>query len=166
MSMKSTLLLSSLFLILCSQHNPVWADYDSPSIAADDEVEDLQSQRAMAPLLENNNVLPAMKEDAQLPNIQLTAELSTMAQQERLQEFLDQENLADYQTPSALDNDVQDDALLLTLSTKIQFSPNEDTISQDTRDALKSQTMKERIEKDLEKLGPYYQSYFSYQANE
>jgi hypothetical protein len=165
MSIKSTLLISGLFLILCNQQSILCADFETPNIAVDEDFEATRSLRDMAALLEyNSSNPPSMKEDSQLPKMPFAQDLSLMAQEERAEGILKSMDGISSIAPSAILDTNQEDLLMMVFERKTQFSPRErpimpqietnSAVKQDALDAVKNHPTKEALKNELQKLDP------------
>lgn len=151
MSIKSILLLTSFFIILSSQNAVVRADYSSPSIDAEDEIEAAQSMRAMGPLLDFDRAMVPLSEfesPSPIRNFTLMAK-----------EALDKQEIPGLNGASFLTNELQDEILSYRFSMRIGFIPPQTATGEEMRDSLKKESWIEAIVKNLEKLTPYYGGY-------
>lgn len=156
MSIKYTLLISSIFLILSSQNNSVWADYSSPIIAEEDDIKAPQAMHNMAPLMESADLmnLPSLSETTMLPKLDRSM----------MQDILDKQDVADLMTPFILTNNLKDELQSLNLSRMLQFKPGQEGTETKVLEDLKNQSLKERVKASTEKLYPFFESYFAYQT--
>jgi hypothetical protein len=90
MSIKSSLILSSLVLMLSSQSHLILASYDA-STDEEEKIAVMNSRHDMAPLFDRTNALPQMIEPFELPKIKLTDELKMTSLGEKVKDLLDQE---------------------------------------------------------------------------
>jgi hypothetical protein len=148
MSFKYTILISSIFLILSSQNNSIWADYSSPSIAEEDEIEAAQARHNMAPLLDKADWgnLPSLNETTMLPKMDRAM----------MQEVLDKQNVADMLTPSIITEILEADFKDLVFIRMAKFSPSQDVTDSKALDDLKSLSFKEKMEKSMERLSQFF----------
>lgn len=171
MSMKSTLLLSTLFIIVSSQSHLAWADFMPPTIDQDESMMSDESRSQMKALFMDQNATPSMIENTQPSQNKLTAELQTMTKEEQVREFLDQPSVPEPSAPS--DDMLKEEALKLNMINRRQ-SPssneasessiqNHDPVAAEVRDQLKKETIREELQNEFLRLDL---SPFSYQVVE
>jgi hypothetical protein len=151
MSIKSTLIFTSLFIILSSYNAIVRADYLPSSITEEDGIEAAQSMKSMRPLLDLDHAMVPFSEFESASQIKKFTLMTEKA--------LDKQEIPGLQRTSFLANELQDEIISYQLGMKVGFIPSQTATAEETRDSLKKESWIEAIEKDLEKLAPYYRGY-------
>jgi hypothetical protein len=166
MSTKFIAIFSGLFLMMCAPTHLALADFASPSIAEEDDIEAFQSQRAMAPLFEDYRAIPQLIERLETPKMIMSTFFGEMSVKDQLTEFLDQDPVSQISTVFDLGKSLYNDVQLLKFAHRIVFSPteNEPSPSLMVQKELKSQSLLEKIEENLAKIGP--RSIFDFQMVE
>lgn len=168
MSIKYIAIFSAFFLILSVPTHIALAGISSPDIDTDidEEMRATQSRISMAPLLEDYNAIPIMVEQLETPKMIMNAFFGNMSLREQLTEFFNQDPVSQISTVFDVGKSLYKDVQLLKFAHKILFSPRED--SQDApanlQKNLKSQSLSEKIEASLAKIGP--KSIFDFQTIE
>lgn len=145
MSSKSTLLISSFLVILCTQSAVVRADYSSPFI--DDDIEAAESMKVMRPLLDFEHEkmpLTEFEPNSPMKNYTLVTE-----------EALDKQEIPGFKGSPFLSTDLEVDIANYQFGLKIRFAPLEAGVAPDIRKSLKDESWMEILTKAMEKLGPY-----------
>ncbi len=162
MSIKSTLLLAGLLLILNSHNAPIGAQYTS-DINADDEFEKAQTRSNMRPLFDHKKATSLSEETIQAHTNNLPM---------KVQDALKVQDITNLLMPSLELNTLIDAYNILQLANRVGFSRTEKDWSLKNElspvDAKKASKLRttlnepsfiEKIEKALVKMDPYLQSY-------
>jgi hypothetical protein len=128
MSIKSLVLMTSLFLVLSGTQSTVWADYTSPGSAAEDEIEAIISRNQMSAVLFDQEQSPHLSRKEiesrlEAPSQKMKEYFVSINKAMKVQQYLDQFNLeseADQTTKVLFD-----DVIALNLAIKLGFSTSD-----------------------------------------
>lgn len=155
MSIKSIMLITSLFLIFSAQNDHIGA-YPSPDSDVDDEIQAAQSTHDMAPLLDPDHTKSPLLVEAEQPS----SKKLFMRVQERVLEALENQDITGLVAPSLISESLVNEYDILKLANRIGFSLVGTENILKLRNTLKESSFIEKVEKALDKIEPFYQAYF------
>ncbi|MGV8948157.1 MAG: hypothetical protein ACOH2E_02140 [Candidatus Paracaedibacter sp.] len=141
MSIKTILVLTSLSLILSSQHTMVQAAYPPSGIVEQHDIEAAQSMKSMKPLLDHNQeIVPLSKFEpkSSMKNFTLTT-----------QEALDKQEIAGMSASSLVSTELQDEITNYQFARRIGFTFI-GMIAEEQRNSLKMESLVGEVAKNLE----------------
>jgi len=153
---KPILLLAALLLVSIS--HPSRADYNMP-IDIEDSLDSDVSHQQMKPLLDTEVGL-----DENVKR-QILSELSKEKFSQMTEMSLaDQITAATTQMVPIISQELQEGITTVQFFDHIAFSPSNSKVADTVRDNLKETAFSEKLKNSLEKLNPYFQTYFWYQS--